>query len=134
MPKPQPRVVPGYTYADIWPLVAYSSELNDLVETLADPANWDHNSRNFKGGRIQHLAEVVIQRCSERPQGPSTPIWWVTWACDKEHVWAELMAWGDEHGWKPVSRATRNNAQRPICPTCGAVDSLKARHRLGIKS
>jgi hypothetical protein len=129
--KPQQRIQPGYPFSDIWPLVSYSTELHELMEDFADPRNW-HNGR-YKKGDIRDLAQKAIQRASVRPQGPSMPIWWVTWACENGHTWTEVQVWDDTCGWKAAVSKQRNRAGVPICPECGQVDSPKARRRLGIE-
>lgn len=123
--------VAAFRYPEVWPLISYSTELHDLLEDFANPENW--SGGKFKKGDIMVLAQEAIRRAPDRPHGSSTPIRWLTRACDNGHVWSELVAWKNERGWGAVT-GKRNNANRPICPECGQMDSPKARHRLGIKS
>lgn len=129
MPKPQkiPRSE-IYSYAEVWPLIAYSTELHELMEMFADPDNWP-----MKEGHPQELAAAVLQRASGRPSGPSTPVWWVTWACTNRHTWSEWMRWEQGRGWKPVRTDTRNQANTPVCPECGQLNSAKTRQAMGIR-
>ena len=124
-----PKIVKGFTYAEVWPLLSYSTYLHELMEDLADPSNWDE-LEGFTKGNIQELAQSAIEKASIRPSGPSTPVSWVRRACSEEHVWDELMYWANEEGcWKAMG-SKRNNAGRPLCPSCGLPDSPKVARRL----